>query len=191
MDNERSTPADGIQLGDFEVRATGETRNLEGETATGARSRGRAVVYRVTGPGGIGLDVSDVRWANGDRDVRVLGRHVSPQVFDRLRQGLRLGVHRHRQLLFVELGQARLKDEDWSNIFQADSQELAEGAGVDVRAVLLDLGAGRVDTREHGLSDRGHRRNWLCAVFGEADHLVPVAAYVLTRIAPLAHGVRA
>jgi hypothetical protein len=100
-------------------------------------------------------------------------------------------VHPFGDLQFVELTQARLNLGEWSNVFKASRDELDLGAGLDVASCLLELGAECVDTREAAMGDETGRRTFLCAVFRERSSIVPAAAYVLTRIAPLMRGVRA
>lgn len=182
-----------FHIGEFCVRPAGE-REEEGETTSRIQDVGRAVVYQVDGPGGVELDVGDVSWSKGERDVRVLNRKGSPENINRhrLRMGIRLHGHGiERPVAWIELTQARLKPHGWSNAFQASLEELDQGAGLKVRAELMKLGALDVDTRQAALRENGRRRNFMCALFGESNSRVPVAAYVLTRIAPIARGIEA
>lgn len=52
-------------------------------------------------------------------------------------------------------------------------------------AELRALGATKTGTRHELLGKRGPRMNKLCAIFPQEKDLVPVAAYVMTRVAPV------
>lgn len=181
-----------LELGQLLVEETGETRPMRGETAArvdGMKGTGR--IFTVSGPDGLNLEVTDVTWQNKGRDVRVLARRGSPEIYDILRERLRLGVLGHKDKLYVELSQARLKEPRWANVFKASVGDLKRGAGIDVKEKLLEVGATLVTTREVALNDGSPRGGYLCAVFDESATLVPVAAFALTRIAPIAHGIKA
>ncbi len=180
-----------VALGEFVIEEIPGGLVVTGETTAGVRARGEAVTYPVRGPRGTALTVADIRWANGERDVRTLDRHVSPQTLDRLKQGLRLGVHGHGGRLVVDLAQARLKEGHWSNLYRATWEELDHGAGISVREALSELRADELGTREAVLADASRRRNYLCALFAVGRPLVPIGAYVLTRVAPIVRRVRA
>ncbi|MGO9960904.1 MAG: hypothetical protein ACLP50_33835 [Solirubrobacteraceae bacterium] len=84
--------------------------------------------------------------------------------------------------------QARLRDNGHAGLYNADAAMLDAGAGLDVRAVLLRNGASAVGTREELNGDTGPARHRIGAHIGQASiHLLPVVAYVLTRVAPVAH----
>jgi hypothetical protein len=70
-------------------------RALDGSTLSGERSTGTATLFDLTGPPGVAMQIADVRWANGERDLRVVSCQGPKQLL-RLEHGLRLGVHRHR-----------------------------------------------------------------------------------------------
>ena len=195
MPDDLSSPDGPFDLGEFHVEPAGE-RMEKGETTGRRRAVGRAVVYRFRGPGGVDLDVADVHWDNLERDVRVLNRQASPQKFDRLCHGLRMGIRWHglrnkRVAVSIELRQARLLENDWSRAFKTSLEELDQGAGLDVRAELKRLGAFEVGTRQIVHREDGPRRNFFCALFDEANSRMPIAAYVLTRIAPIDRGIEA
>ena len=78
-----------------------------------------------------------------------------------------------------------------AGLFVPDLAELDSGAGIDVRATLLVHGASAIGTRAELRGDDGPTRTRLGALFPEDAELVPVVAYTLTRVAPVAGGVRA
>lgn len=180
-----------VNVGDFEIKELSGSLSLSGATTKKVKAAGRATTYLISGPQGTALTVADVLWDSGDRDIRTLDRHVSPQALDRLKQGLRLGIRRHHGRLQIDLAQARLKEGDWSNLYMASWEELDAGAGASVRDILSGLGAERFGNREGLIGDSSRRRNYLCVLFPEDRPLVPVAAYVLTRVAPIVHGIHA
>jgi hypothetical protein len=169
-----------------------ERRDMLGETARRVPDqRGTGRIFKVKGPDRLDLEVADVTWTNGHRDVRVVSRRGSPEIFDRLHERLRLGVHRHKDVLYVTLDQARIKDYRWANTYKASLGQLSRGAGTDVKEALLGLGARLVVTRAVGLGDRSTHAGKFCAIFEESTDLVAVAAFAMTRIAPIANGITA
>lgn len=183
-----------VAVGVVTVASTGEQRRLEGQTTNREQASGWASIYEVTGPDDLRLECADITWddcSSPQRDVRTLERHGSPQRFDRLCHGLRLAVHPAGSLHFVELRQARMKSDDWSNLYYATPEELDDGAATKVARTLRAVGAHEVGTREAVLGDTGRRRRFLCATFDAEANLVPVVAYVVTRVLPVLHRVQA
>ena len=180
-----------VELGPLAVRELSGTIQVEGETTSGAEGIGRAVLYEVAGAADrLRLTVRDTRWQTGERDVVTCERNASPPRFDTLVGRLRLDVAHHGQP-YVELRQARLRANGRAGLFVPDLGELDSGAGIDVRATLLAHGASAVGTRAELLGDEGRTRTRFGALFPEEAELVPVVAYTLTRVAPVARGVPA
>jgi hypothetical protein len=152
--------------------------------------RGRGRLYEVTGVE-LRLTVRDTSWANGERDIVTSERHDSPQRFDTLVERLRLPVSRRGEHLYAEPRQVRLKPNGRGNLFAASEDELDDGAGVSVAHQLARHGADRTGTREELLNDDSRARARLGIRFGDHADLVPVIAYVCTRVAPVANGVTA
>lgn len=67
----------------------------------------------------------------------------------------------------------------------ASQKELDEGAGLNVRTALVQAGARQIGTKVQLLHEAGTRRNYLCAIFPVEERLVPVVAFLLTRVLPL------
>jgi hypothetical protein len=164
---------------------------VKGETAGGQASTGRGRLYSVADGGECHLTVRDTVWANGDRDIVATERHDSPQRFDTLVERLRLPVVARGGAFYVELRHVRLKPNGRGNLFAPDEAELDAGAGMVVAEELRRHGAMRVDTREALLGDSGRTRQRLGALFPEEADLVPLVAYVCTRVAPVARAVTA
>jgi hypothetical protein len=135
-----------------------------GETAGRNSSTGRAALYRILGRDGLELLVADTTWRNRDRDLSVVDRGISAQRFDRLGHGLRRTIRSYlggrngflADALTVDLRQAHVRADNWSNLFAADEPELGAGAGAGVGVVewLQRVGAIEVGTRAELLDDR-------------------------------------
>ena len=151
--------------------------------------RGTSRIYRVSIPDEEYLEVKDTRFDNGDRHVAADFVHSSSKALRRLEHGLRLSVYpAERNILWVELSQAQPKAWDpgqWSTLRKASMTELSEGAGTDIRAILMKVGATRVGTKALLLGHDDKRSGYCCATFPKSAEWVPVVAYVLTRVLPL------
>jgi hypothetical protein len=176
-----------MQLGPFSLAALDGEQMVDGETVSGVQSEGTARSYELTGAGGLRLRIQEVRWLNGERDVVAAERYDSPETFDTLIGRLRLAVLMRAGGYYVELQQARRRGKR-AQTFKADLAELDETAGVDCRGALIGAGATAVGTREALWGEDGRRRGFLVATFADQDAPVPVVAYVLTRVAPIAAG---
>ena len=74
--------------------------------------------------------------------------------------------------------------------FRASEAELDEGAGVDVAAMLARFGATAYGPEVELLPPKKRQSNYLCAVFPPDAVDLPAVACLLTRVLPLANGVR-
>ena len=177
--------AGAVQLGLLAVRALERVVRVEGETTsaapTGSAARCSTSRWR---SGLFGLTVRDTRWQTGERDVVTCERHDSPERFDTLVGRLRLDVAHHGQP-YVELHRHGCARTVAPGLFVPDLGELDGGCGVDVRATLLAHGAIAVGMREELLGE-GRTRTRFGALFPEEAELVPMVAYTLTRVAPVA-----
>jgi hypothetical protein len=138
-------------------------------------------------PDGHVLELVHLKSGNGERWVEC---HVidSPSILvrrvdGRLRLTTTAASHGTR---FCELRQARPKGDRWANLYKATLTELDTRAGVKVAEMLRNVGAHEVGTRESLLGHRGPRRDYLCALFDEDNDLLPIVAFLLTRVLPLA-----
>lgn len=171
---------------------------VNGTSVSKAEVKGELDTYLVKGPGGSTAIVERVRWGSGESDVRC--KQIEPasnpgsaeeRALKRLERGsLRLGIYRHSQgFLWHELRQARYKVDSanhWSNLFNATSDQIMEGAGqIQVLDVLRHLGAEKIGTKAALLGSSDSTRNRLCLVYKEKDVHIALAAFVITRILPL------
>jgi hypothetical protein len=180
-----------LRVGEFTITPLDGTLGVEGQTAGGTPSAGRARHYDVRDGNGLHLTLRDTRWANGERDVVACRRHDSPQRFDTLVERLRLAVTERDENLYAELRQVRLKPNGRGNLFAADEADLDHGAAVRVARELERHGALEVGTREELVGDDGRTRGRMGVRFPSDAELVPVVAYVCTRVGPVARGLTA
>lgn len=145
--------------------------------------------FRVTLPDGGELVVDVVRAPDGTGWVHTSSTSGVGPVLERLEHGLRMGINRDPSVgLWAELRQARLEPErgpHWSNMFKATLEELDEGAGLDVAALIAETCGGEVGERSTILGDSGPRRRYVCATFPDGSARGPLAAYLATRTRPL------
>jgi hypothetical protein len=182
-----------LEVGGYRLEFEGEDRVDQMKTIRKVECSARRSTYRILDGHHVDMRVADLVFTNGEREVRAMDAGASPPRLQRLCHGLRLSVESLGEEHLVELSQARLVPGEgivpWSNLFSATSDELDVGAEADVSAILLGLGAKAVGTKRDVLGVENTRSNYSCVVFPPGAHLVPIAAYVLTRIAPLDHGV--
>lgn len=145
--------------------------------------------FRVTLPDGGELVVDVVRGPDGAGWVHTSSTSGVGPVLERLEHGLRMGINRDPSVgLWAELRQARLepaRGPHWSNLFKATLEELDEGAGLDVAALIAETCGGEVGERSAILGDSGPRRRYVCATFPDESAKGPLAAYLTTRVRPL------
>jgi hypothetical protein len=178
-----SMNASTAEFGSFTLRDTGERRPLKGETTAGVASSGMATVFEVSGEA-FRVEVGLISWLTGDQDVQMLGRIAGDEPLDGLTRRLRISIKDHGDLKWLELEQARIDSVGWIHSYKATLNQLDEGAGVSTVDVISRLG-GEVGSREDLLGDAGRRRSWMCAAFPKDATLVPVAAFTISRIAPV------
>ena len=131
------------------------------------------------------------RWDNGDRDVVLYDRGTAPQRFDSFRRSRRLGlIPIGTGECYVELMQAQMGENDHPTLRKVELAELSRDADCDVTAVLTEMGA-KVGTRASLIGDTSNHGSRYCARFPGHATEVAVVAYVLTRIAPFHHRIRA
>ena len=150
---------------------------------------GRVCSYQLSGPAGLNAVLEHATWSNGEADVRC--REVSlkgsegcerERALKRLERGsLRLGIYPLSAMAsWAELRQARFKpgtQNYWSNLFSATEKQLIEGAGgLNVGAILQELGAEEIGTKAGILETSDNTRQRLCVTFGSDNPQVPIAA---------------
>ena len=180
-------PSDGaVVLGKFTLSKEPRQEPFTGSTPGKEKDvKGTRLLFNVAGPEGLELEVADERFDNGERQIRLNESGPVEARFSRLYTGCRLGVHQTGALTQIELRQARMTTDDWSSTRNASFEKLDEGAGIGVKEALAALGASTFGTRAELTDDTSPRKNTLCALFPPGADLVPVAAYVMTRVSPV------
>ena len=121
---------DTLQVNGVELRYTGDTRTIEGQTASKAYAWGTAYIFDVRLTTKSRLELAEVVWDNGDWDVRCTNADRAPKRFARLCHGLRLGVHRTTDgLNTLELRIARRNGKGWPTACMASMEDLRGRSG--------------------------------------------------------------
>lgn len=176
--------------GELRLRHLSNRLFQDEKTISGKRADGVGEVFQATDDRGLSLDVARIVWTTGEQDVRAIGDVPGPRALRRLEHGaLRMGIYfLEPDLAWVELSQARIKknaQRQWSTRVRATQEDLDKGAGTNTLRVLYAAGAKQVGARKAILKDAGNRKQYYCATFARTNTLVPVVAYVLTRVLPL------
>lgn len=181
---------ESLRLGIYLLQETDDSVREWGQSAKKVEDLwGTATEYLVTAEDGADLLLRDTRWDNGHRDVRVVERHDTPPPYDTVIGRLRISVDPVEDDLFMELRQARITRTGRAQAAVATLEELDEGSGTSVSRALRNLGA-QLGTKEALLGRTDQTRERMCCRFPPSSVLVPPAAFVLTRIAPVGRGYR-
>lgn len=177
-----------FEIGDFTVELIAEDQRVSDRTPAGELENGLADEYDVRGRGRQRFTIQDMRWRNGERDVRIADRHSSPKEFDDVIGRLRMSVEGTADgRLRVDLRVPKRKDSKRrATLHQTTEADLRMATGLGVRKTLRRFGRVQIGTREQLLDDTSTKRNGLCVVFPEDARNLPVAAHVMTRLATLA-----
>lgn len=177
-----------IHIANLQIKRTNKTISRKGQTCNKSTSRGNGKLFNVTGKE-ISLQLVETKWENGDHDISMMKVERGPIALKRLEHGLRIGIHKKQDgLLYMELRQARVdlsSENQWSQDYKANQDELDEGAGVDVFDHLFRAGATVVGPKKELIGTDNNTKNILCALFPQESEIFPVVAYVLTRVLPL------
>ena len=186
-----------FELSPLVLSPTTEVARLyDAKTMGGKRSSATAHTFRVTGAT-IDIDVQYIYWWNGEREVRISTARTAPLAITRAVGHRRLAVMDVDQAVgynalmqYACLQQARTKDDQgWSSLYWPTMAELDEGAGLPVASTLQSLGAGEVGTHLEVFGGVGRTSSLIVVTFPCDNEVVPVAAFVLTRVLPLLNGV--
>ena len=182
---------DSLDLGRLGLRDLGVEVSLRGPTLSGLEARGEQRIYAVDGDGGLTLCLGHVRWRHGEEEVRVATRPAVPSALAALLDDQRLAVepwgwgHAHVSLDPLRLERGLFEETAYVRPQPCSEAELDGAAGLSVRPLLLGAGALAVGTRQEVLGECDERRHRLSATFPREAGIVPVLAFVLTRVAPL------
>jgi len=138
------------------------------------------------------FQVAYATWDDGDRDIRALEATGPKAITDLSRSRVCLSINTlGDDCAYSELRQARptrSTEAKWAHVFHATAFGLHEGVRLDVPQILLHAGAIGVASKKKllGVTDKTHER--LCVIYPQDDELVPILAFVLTRVLPLLNG---
>lgn len=190
--NSRPSHPDRLKFETFSIEPIAGTRTLRITGFDGTLSDAISRRWNVETNRGLKFIVSLIHMENGERQVYCSTSETWsgpwPRIVGRLRQGIRT---LNEETLVMDLRQARLKANDWSNRFKANESQLDEGAGVSVKQTLLSANAIDFGTKEDVYGETNKTRTAICATFSPTNEAAPVAAYVMTTILPLQNGVKA
>ena len=166
-------------------------RPFKGQTTSKEQGCGEAMAYRVTAPD-FALTVLDVRWDNGERDVRGIEVERGRQAIQHLGQGhRRLGVHRLGGNLWVELRIARIDagtENEWTTVVNASEADWVAIAGATWREDMKETLGVTVGTKASLLGVTDNTRGRLCARIPAGKDVALPRLFVLSRVVPLALG---
>ena len=126
-------------------------------------------------------------WQNGERDVNCLD-FAGDKRLNKLPGRLRFCIEPHGLSHdMVTLKTAIIKSEPpaHANLYKRDIAFYHEIMGVDLVSELISYGDCKIDTKEVLLNTTGRNRTELCMVFPTGNEILPIAAFVLTRIYPI------
>jgi hypothetical protein len=171
----------GKMVSEFHEPRAAMDRSVKGKISALVRE------YPLADDNGFVLHLHDIRLLNGERQITVGGNYTGDKKWDRLLHGMRIGVYKHGDACYLQLGPAVPKpDSDWSTRARSATKEMLDQAGgLDVFQTLRDLGAIRIGTKADLLAETNKTRNALCVLFPEDKPEVGLAAYVLTTVLPL------
>ena len=179
-----------MQIGPLSIESGG-TQIIELAPVGGSRERAHVSLYSIGHRSGWKLKLAYAKFMHST-DVRCLEySDTTPDVLHRLTHGLRMSVldGPNRNTQWAELSQARLDRSAtpaWSTLRRATERELNDAAQAKTRFILNEFG-GDLGTRAQLLDDASRRRGYFCTVFARDSQEVPIAAYALTRVLPLAN----
>ncbi len=144
--------------------------------------------YTVADEDGFVLHLKDMCLENGERHIFAGDNFSGEKKWDRLQEGMRLGVYPRDGGVLTRLALARPnegKGKKSTRGRSATREQLDEAAGLDVFQTLLDLGALKVGTRAEVYGETNRERNTLCVLYPTDKPEIGLVAYILTTIFPL------
>jgi hypothetical protein len=166
------------------------TLMVEGETSSGVQSFADAWSYRITGT--LGIDFSAVLqyqvWHSGEKDVvctEAQGSNVLNTIIGRMRLGIYSLDDGKNEWIALKTAQLKRIHPAHATLCKASLNFYTELLNIDLPEELNAFGICKVGNKETLLNENGKTRCDLCAIFEAGKIEVPLAAFILTRIAPL------
>jgi len=186
-----------IDCGPFRIAPRGETILVENEHSPAAQRNAKSEVeiFDIHGPEGLFLSLGfhtlhTKEWIGFD-DTLVRSREAKgSKAFQHLGSGRkRMMVERldsERYCCTLRIAFFEPDDPDqWLKWKTPTMAELNRASKLDVRKELLDIGANRVGTKSKLYHERGRTRNHISVEFSRERIIVPIMAFVITRVLPI------
>jgi hypothetical protein len=179
-----------ISMKPYLVRIGTEQVETKGQTIGRTMQKGIAYLSDLVGPS-MALRLADIRWENGEREVRGWTRGGSDEVFDEVVDRLRVGIYPTEAfdrmvVMDLRIPSGLAADGKRMTVKRTTADELSALLGVDVAGVLDALAEVVVGPREELLLDTGNRRRDLCAIFPVDNLVAPAVIWSLIRPIALA-----
>lgn len=173
-----------VSMGPYSIAIGVSKERIRGRTANSVADEGEAIFHKLEGDG-LELTFADVRWANGEREIRGWDRHGSGAEYEALIGRLRIGIHaaeRYRGMSVAEIRLVRVPEADQgAQVYKTTDMELTTIFGFSVAGALDSLTEALVGARGELLQDSGSRKNQLAVVFDNGDLVTPAVVWALTR----------
>lgn len=177
-----------VSMGPFVIRTGAEQITHRGETVSGQVCDGRVYISRLVGPG-LAVDVADILWSNGEREVRGWSLQDGPAVLTQVIGRLRIGVYNHPDFDVSSVMDLRLPAANADTGRVTARQTSIDGLSAIVGLTFVEgldaMGEVTFGTRASVLRDVSRRKNELCAVFPSDRMAVPAVLWTVCRLFPL------
>jgi hypothetical protein len=174
------------------IELSKENLTIAGETSGGNFSSGICNLYTVADENEKWrVEVAHTFWENGEEEVAA--KNVFPDRLNFIKNRMRMVVSKcdlpeYQDTKFATLRMAFLKSEgtsEWSNLKNASMGELSEIVGGNAVSYFKKLGAKTVDYKIDIFNQGGTTANQLIVIFPKDNTLVPIHAFIVTRLLPL------
>jgi hypothetical protein len=183
-------PSVDVEVGTLRMERTPARRRFEWTAVDGDPQSAEIDVYAVLGPRGLRLELGDLRSSSDLREIRLVNAFESSQDLKDIENRLRMPVHRNPRGRHVFLPATERRRGQRPGRAQVDWQSLDEASRVNVRTLLRKHGAIEMGTKAAVLRTDERPRNLLCCLFRESDALLPLVAFLATRVLPLVRSAR-
>lgn len=169
-----------------------EGLEMAGETVGGNFSSGYCNLYSVESENSSWkIEVAHSFYENGEEEI--VAKNVFPERLNIIRNRLRMVVNKcelpqFSQSRYVTLRMAFLKKEgtsEWANLKNVSIGELSELVGGNALKYFKKLGATTLDYKIDIFKQKGTSANQLVMIYTNDNILVPIHAYVATRVFPI------
>ena len=176
-----------VQLGDIETLIGTDFHTVQGTTISDVSSVGQS--YQSTMKGSdFKILIQDTTWENGERDIQASTVEGTNPVLLDLARRLRIGIYpspKHDFLSTLDLRFALRKGMARATAKKMNPREYEELTGLRFLEILNSIPNSACGTREELMKDDSRRRSDFATAFPREDRVIPVIAFLLTRVLPL------